>query len=126
MADESNLKVIRDSEKEPGTDNQNAQRGTFRVIATSPIIDDHFNTGAITGFTVGFQKRKSPICVSFYGQRAPYMFMSEISVGRGMVWHAAIDVGVDAVNTRGAVPESRRVSPVGRESNPGPRGGRGP
>ena len=46
---------------------------------------------------------QSPVCVSFYGSQAPYLFMSEISVGRGMVWHGAIDVGVDAVNYRGAV-----------------------
>ena len=34
------------------------------------------------------------------------MFMAEISVGRGMVWHAAIDVGVDAVNYRGAITDA--------------------
>ena len=100
---ESALLVIRDSEKEPGSDNQNPQKGTFKTVAASPILDDTTFFGSTGTYVYGFEKRKSPICMSFFGSQSPYMFMSEISVGRGMVWHAAIDVGCDAVNYRGAV-----------------------
>ena len=98
---ESPLMIIRDSEKEPGTDNQNTQRGTFRNIAATPYLTGTRRYGFSTGAMGGINQ--SPICVSFYGAQVPYLFMSEISVGRGMVWHGAIDVGVDAVNYRGAV-----------------------
>ena len=98
---ESPLMVIRDSEKEPGTDNQNTQRGTFKNIAATPYLTGTRRYGFSTGARGGINQ--SPICVSFYGSQAPYLFMSEISVGRGMVWHGAIDVGVDAINYRGAV-----------------------
>ena len=102
---EDTLMIIRDSEKEPGTDNQNTQRGTFKTIVGSPLLSGTrryaFSTGAMGGGV-----NQSPICVSFFGQQAPYMFMAEISIGRGMVWHAAIDVGVDAVNYRGAITDA--------------------
>ena len=98
---ESTLMIIRDSEKEPGTDNQNTQKGTFKTIVSTPLLTGTRRYGFSTGAMGGMNQ--SPFCVSFFGQQAPYMFMAEISVGRGMVWHAAIDVGVDAVNYRGAV-----------------------
>ena len=97
----SALMTIRDSEKEPGTDNQNTQRGTFKNIASTPYLTGTRRYGFSTGVMGGINQ--SPIVVSFYGSQAPYLFMSEISVGRGMVWHGAIDVGVDAVNYRGAI-----------------------
>ena len=104
LANEAAFRTIRDSEKEPGTDNQNTQRGTFKEIVTSPIVDDHFGENFRWGFSTGRMggMNASPICVSFYGSQSPYLFMSEISVGRGMVWHSAIDVGVDAINYRGS------------------------
>ena len=98
---EGTLMIIRDSEKEPGTDNQNTQRGTFKTIVATPLLTGTRRYGFSTGAMGGMNQ--SPFCVSFFGQQAPYLFMAEISVGRGMVWHAAIDVGVDAVNYRGAV-----------------------
>ena len=98
---ESTLMVIRDSEKEPGTDNQNTQRGTFKEIAATPYLTGTRRYGFSMGKRGGVNQ--SPIVVSFYGAQVPYLFMSEISIGRGMVWHGAIDVGVDAVNYRGAI-----------------------
>ena len=102
LEDESKAMIIRDSEKEPGTDNQNTQKGTFRYIVASPYLGGTRRYWFATGRQFGGMNA-SPICVSFFGSQAPYMFMAEVSIGRGMVWHSAIDVGVDAVNYRGAV-----------------------
>lgn len=99
---ETTLEVIRDNDKIPGSPDQpNTEKGKFRNIVATPLLTGTKRYGFSMGTMGGMNQ--SPICVSFYGSQAPYLFMSEISVGRGMVWHGAIDVGVDPVNTRGAV-----------------------
>ena len=49
----SGLMIIRDSEKEPGTDNQNTQRGSFKKIVGTPRLTGTrrygFSTGAMGG-----------------------------------------------------------------------------
>ena len=80
----STLMTIRDSEKEPGTDNQNTQRGTFKNIVSTPRLTGTRRYAFSTGSGGGSTNRRSASRSS--GQQAPYMFMSEISVGRGMVW----------------------------------------
>ena len=94
-------RIIRDAEKDPGTDNQNVMQGQYERIISSPRLSGTtrrylFSMGLMGGVMA------TPFCRSYYGSTMPYLAMAESFTTRGGVWIVALDFGVQAITNRGA------------------------
>ena len=94
-------RIIRDAEKDPGTDNQNVMQGQYERIISSPRLSGTtrrylFSMGLMGGVM------STPFCRSYYGSTMPYLAMAESFTTRGGVWIVALDFGVQAITNRGA------------------------
>ena len=97
----ASARIIRDSEKEPGTDNQNIMFKQFERIIPTPRLTGTRRYWFSMGLSGGVMA--TPICRSYYGSQTPYLAMAESFTTRGGVWIVALDFGVDAINHRGTV-----------------------
>ena len=100
--DKLTAKIIRDAAKEPGTDSENIMQGELDDIVSSPILQASGGT-AYWMFAKKMGMAMSPVCVTYYGSLMPYIVSESITIGRGMVYHAAQDIDVDAIDYRGIV-----------------------